>query len=77
MDKPAPPVSYPARYSSGIAADGGEVVVQIHLIMPKDSSSQEENNGEAAAAEVQPTGFSLRFGINTILTVEKEQLPIV
>ena len=74
MNKLAPPVSYPARYNSGIAADGGEVVVQIHLVMPKDSSGSQENN---EAAEVQPTGFSLRFGINTVLTVEKEQLPIV
>ena len=63
MNKPAPPVSYPARYNSGIAAEGGEVVVQIHLIMPPS----DEENGEDA--EVQPTGFSLRHGINTILTV--------
>ena len=74
MNKPAPPVSYPARYNSGIAADGGEVVVQIHLVMPKDSSGTQENS---ETVQMQPTGFSLRFGINTILTVEKEQLPIV
>ena len=62
--KPDPVKCYPASYNQGVKG-AEEVKVQVSLVKPVDEEEED------------PIGFTLKHGINTLLTIEKEQLPIV